>query len=493
MEKTTGLHLYINVSNIGEIIKGEENKNDELKRSIHRLHTYFEGVTKVVNHFDADVEKFTYGRAHIYIEQLEDESDADFNQRILDLIVALFKFGYDVFNEINKYSSYTKFKFQAGADYDEFYKHDIDGMDEFTTIGTVANVAAKLTSFAGNKAIYITDNAGKKLPKDEKGHFTLLDEDELKEVQEKLKGNPLIYSATYTDLTVSEKVTKLMESLKDECDKTANSLNLVDMTFEDAKSKINFSRLSRKKNKQITAGILYGDLRGFTKLFNVSGNNLDNLALVLKEVYKEFDAAVTEKDGVRVQFQGDRIVAIFNSFTDELELDIVRMFEASLVLKDKINALSDTYSEQLGNKKLKIGIGLCYGEYYATRLGLRSYTDNIVLGSTAAKGDTAEDKYAEDQDIAVTKEFKNKIDELKDESTKSQVIANCLDAISTTGFYKTSISQSDFDTKVTEQEKLNKRAAYASVNILTASHVKAVDGIERTVRPHGNPIRKYRR
>ncbi len=493
MDKTKGLHLYINVFNIGDIIKGEESKNEELKRSIHRLHTYFEGITKVANHFDANVEKFTYGRAHIYIEQLDDESDTDFNQRVLDINVALFKFSYDVFNEISKYSSYTKFKFQAGVDYGEFYKHDIDDLDEFTTIGPVANVSAKITNFAGNKTIYITDEARKKLPKDEKEHFKLLDEDKLKEIQEKLKGNPSIYSAAYTDLTVSEKVTKLMDSLKEECNKTANSLNLSDMTFEDATSKINFSRLSRKKNKQITAGILYGDLRGFTKLFNVSGNNLDNLSLVLKEVYKEFDAAIEEKDGVRVQFQGDRIVAIFNSFTDEPQLDIIRMFEAALILKNKINAISDTYSEELGNKKLKIGIGLCYGEYYATRLGLRSYKDNIVLGFTAAKGDKAEDEHADDQEIAVTKEFKEKVDELKDESDKSQVILNSLTPISTTGYYKTTISQDEFETKVAEQEEINKVADYASVNILTASRVAAIDGIERTVRPHGNPIRRYKR
>lgn len=488
MEKTNGLHLYVDVLNMEEIIRGEEEANDELKRSIHRLHTYYTGLTKAVKHFGGDIEKFTVGRAHIFIEQLEEEDDETFYMRVLDLVVACFSYCYDVFNEIGKYSQYTKFKLRAGLDCGEFYKYEITAMDEFTTIGGVANIAAKLTGYAGNKKIYLTYDARQKLPKEERDKFGLLDSDELAEIQARLKGNPVIYSAEYTSLSKSDKVIKLMETLEEECDEVANQINLSEMKFEDSRSKIDFGRLSRTKNKQIEAGIFYADIRGFTKLFNVSGNNLDNLSVVLEKIYEEMNEATNGQDGVRVQFQGDRIVAVFNTFNGEEKFDVVRMFEAALILKDKIAEVNTLYNGYLGGKEVKIGIGLCHGEYYATRLGRRNYMDNIVLGSTANKGSIAEDRYADDGEIAVAKGFKERIYSLKDDSLECQVIADCLSAINSTGYYKTSIDYQDYLAKIEEQKQENEKAKLLSIGILKATGTEALYGKERNIRPYGKPV-----
>lgn len=488
MEKAIGIHFYIGVPNFGEIIKGEETANDEVKRSIHRLHTYYIGLIAVAKYFDASIEKFSGGRAHLYIEQNDEETREDYIVRCMKLMVASVRFVYDAFNDLGKYSQYSKFAAHGGADYGEFYKYDIDDLDEFTTIGGVANIAAKIASAAPKQYIYITHDLYVQLSSELKDCFSLLDEQDLREIQERLKGNPNIYQAKYSDLFSDDsEIEQLVEDAKKECNNVANNMNLSDMQFENANAKINFSILSRKKSKHISAGVLYADIRGFTKLFNVSENNLDSLAIVLQDIYKELNQAVTEHDGVRVQFQGDRIIAVFNSFSSEIDLDLVRMFRAALSIKDKINALNEVHSELLSGKKLKVGIGLCYGQFYATRLGKANHKDNQVLGKITEQGDIAEDRYADDQEIAVNKSFKEQAESYSNDSITCSVILDTLTAVSTTGYYRTSITLDEFNDAVEEAiNEAEKESAHKVAIALTSSReIMTPLGGERVLKPWG--------
>lgn len=489
MDKTIGMHFYIGVPNLGEIIKGEETANDEVKRSIHRIHTYYVGVISITKHFEANIEKFSAGRAHIYCEQKDEESDEDYISRCAKLMIGLVRFVYEVFNGLSKYSQYPKFTAHGGADYGDYYKYDIADMDEFTTIGGVANIAAKIASASPQKYLYITGAVYTKLPNIIKDCFNLLDEEDLKELQERLKGNPNIYRAIYSDIfNDDDEIKQLLADVEEECKVVANSLNLSDMEVEDANAKINFSILSRKKTKHIKAGILYADIRGFTKLFNVSGTNLDDLAVVLQDIYDALNHAATEYDGVRVQFQGDRIIAVFNSFNKEADLDLVRMFRAALVIQEKISELSEQNKELLSGRKIKIGIGLCYGQFFATRLGKATHKDNHVLGVIAEQGDIAEDRYAEDQEIVVNKSFKEQAQSLGDESITCSVIHRKLKSISTTGYYRTLITLDEFNEAVEEAiEEATKNSATKKVAAALTSSIEIMTprGSERVLKPWG--------
>lgn len=468
MEKTSGFHLYVNVKNMDTIIKGDEEKNDDLKRSIHRLHTYFCGLTKAVKKYDGIIEKFTNGRCHIFAEQGENETDGKYKERINDLLVATMYFTDEIFNGIPKYNSYENFKIQAGMDFGDFYKYDIDGMDEFTTIGAVANVAAKLTGFCPTSEIYITADARNKLDSRDKELFTQLDKDKEAEIQEVLKGSPSIYHAKYKALVKRDLVESFLETLKDDTSTFANSVNLTEIEFEEARTKIDFSRLSLKKNKQITAGLLFADIRGFTKLFNISGNNLDALTTVLSSIYENLNKAVETQEGVRVQFQGDRIVAVFNKITGQSKDEVIRLFEAALAIKDCVSKINEEYEGELNGKTIKIGIGLSYGEYYATSLGTRNYKDRLVLGATAMAGDIAEDRYAMDGDIVLSQEYQKRIKKIADDGCiEGIVIVDDSKAISKTGFYKTSMNQATyekekedvlFELQTAQEERKNKIA-----------------------------------
>lgn len=488
MDKTTGIHFYIGVPNIGEIIKGEETSNEEVKRSIHRLHTYYCGLISIVKHFRASIEKFSSGRAHIYIEQIEEENNDDYTTRCIKMMIASIRFVYDVFNGLGKYSNYPKFAAHGGADYGDFYKYDIADSGEFTTIGGVANIAAKIAGSASKKYLYITEDVYKKLPCEIKNTFILLEDEELQEIHERLKGTPNIYRVIYSDLFTEEgEITQLLEDVAEECKTIANSLNLSDMEVSDATAKINFSNLNRKKTKHIEAGVLYADIRGFTKLFNISDSNLDGLAVVLKDIYVALNQAVAEYDGVRAQFQGDRIVAIFNSFSQETELDLVRMFCAALLIKDKMDDLNEKHKERLSGRKLKVGIGSCYGQFFAMRLGKAAHKDNHVLGAISEQGDIAEDRYAEDQDIVVNKSYNDKVKSLSNESIACSVIASNLTAISTSGYHRTSITLKKFNDEVERatEEAQNKAAKKVAIALTSSREIPTPRGSERILKPWG--------
>jgi len=489
LDKTIGMHFYIGVPNLGEIIKGEESTNDEVKRAIHRLHTFYTGLIAIAKHFEASIEKFSNGRAHIYCVQKDGEADEDYISRCIKLMIGSLCFVYEVFNNLGKYSQYPKFKAHGGADYGEFYQYEINGMDEFTTIGGVANIAAKIAGASYPKYLNITDVVYAKLPTETKKYFNLLDEEDLEELQKRLKGNPNIYRAIYSDVfTDDEEIKQLLDDVEEECKTVANSLNLSEMEFENANAKINFNYLSRKKNKHIDAGILYADIRGFTKLFNVSGTNLDALAAVLQDIYDVLNQAADENEGVRVQFQGDRIIAVFNSFSKEADLDLVRMFRAALVTKVKISELSEQHKELLAGRKLKIGIGLCYGQFFATRLGKAANKDNHVLGAIAEQGDIAEDRYADDQEIVVNKSFKEHAESLRDESIACSVILSKLSSISTTGYYKTSLTMDEFNEAVEaaiEEATKNSAAKTVAAALTSSTEIVTPRGSERVLKPWG--------
>ena len=44
MEKLEGIHFYINIKNLNQVILDEEEKNGEVNHSIHALDTYFSNI-----------------------------------------------------------------------------------------------------------------------------------------------------------------------------------------------------------------------------------------------------------------------------------------------------------------------------------------------------------------------------------------------------------------------------------------------------------------
>lgn len=458
MEKLNGIHLYVNIKNILDIIKHEEHKDEDLKRTIHRLQTYFVGFTKVITIFGGRVEKYTGGRAHVVIEISDNNKDIE---QAIKTVVACLMFNNDIFNSLSKYSQYKypNFKVHAGMDYGEYVWYEIeDDLSECedTTIGGVANNSAKIQSFANKDYIYIMDRLYRELPQKLKDKFIELDNQKMKEIKGKIK-NSKIYEAKYNavfDDSVMKDISKKLEDVKKKVEEEANKLNISEITFSDAKVKVDFSKLSINNNKKLHGGILCADIRGFTKLFNKNDSNLDELCEVMKELYSVMATTVNEESGIKVQYQGDRIVALFNDF-DGGDPYIIRMLRSAFRLNDRIQELNSRsdISEKLKNNGIAIGIGCGCGNIIATRLGTHGNKDNIILSYASKEADKCEDDYAGKNSIVICKLLH---DEILDEAKNSnyieyKVLQDIFISISTTGYYSTSTTYSGFKEQIEER------------------------------------------
>ena len=488
MDKNIGIHFYINIKNLIDIIKEEEKIDDDLKRTLHRLNTYFVGFSKLIKQYGGFVEKYTSGRAHVIFKQKNEEDEIDEN--VLEALVACYIYTNNIFNSLGKYSKYTKFKIHGGIDFGSYYDYNIvDAVngDEYTSIGSVANNSAKVQSFAPKDYVYAMGKFVDKLPTSLKSKFIRLSDEEVDELYGKIKSK-VIYKAKYNDIFDESRLSEIeanLDDVKKRVEDESKSINLKDISFEGVNKQLSFDRLSLKgTNKKIEDGyVLCADIRGFTKLFNNNDNNLDNLKDVMEDMYIIMGDVTNDSKGTKVQYQGDRIVIVYNDYSDE-EDAIVRMLKAAFTLNSKIQNLNndEDIKEKLGSNKIYIGIGCGSGKLIATRLGLNGNNDNIVLSDAYKIADKAEDEYAEKSQVVIRKELKEKIEE-KDESSNEltySTLIQLFESIGKSGFYKSSATIEEFNEKLSENEQTQNSINKYAIN---NSQIRNNQGNEGPKRP----------
>jgi len=411
-----GIHFYININNLNAIIKNDETDHDDLRRTFHALNTFTAAMEKFANEFeDVEVEKFTTSRLHFYIPIYENK-DAVINE-MLEIIVfarALTTF----INKNSKYQSLVNFKIGAGADYGkytEFPFEDTDsGLNEMTTIGAPANRAAKLQSLCNDGKVLISKEVYQMLPNSIKRIFFGNDEATVELVRK------------YSDLFAYEaEIAEIADSLAGNYEKReergleyastiANNLNLKDINISDARNKLSFDNLTISNIKDVDeAVILFADIRGFTK--KVDENNLAEMKQLTQTVLTMMNKEIRNRDGVHVQFQGDRESAVFNHYSDESEDYAFRAVLSAMRMLDHVDEINKTRVD-----KLNIGIGCSLGEIYATRIGMkkRDKKFNVTMGQTVKEADDAEDNVAgvgitsKKTEIAITEDMYNYLSKL---------------------------------------------------------------------------------
>lgn len=373
MVKNEGIHFYINISNMDQVIADEEKRIKKVNHSVHSLDTYFSMIENFgKSHFPKTfvVEKITGSRLHMYVMDTIGEAF-----RIMAEVSAFaYKLSSYLNYEISKYKTLLNFQIQIGACYGEFYEFTFstDNFEEDTTIGYAANYAAKLQGISSKSYISISSNIYEELDEEYKKVFSVKEDDSIKKYGQNYYATTNIGKLkTEIDYTEDLEKTKLY----------ANTLNLGEINFSDVRQSINFDNLSKKDCKKVIGIPFYADVRGFTGQFKKDDSNLEEMSQKTQEILETMYEIVRNNKGIHVQFQGDREMALFHDYDGySCVSDAVA---AALRIIDKVK-----------DYQVCVGVGTSLGILFAAKIGARGEKDNILLGSTVTQADRYEDEKA---------------------------------------------------------------------------------------------------
>ena len=285
-------------------------------------------------------------------------------------------------NNIPKYKTLLNFQIQAGACYGHFYNFvfKTETTDEETTIGYVANYAAKLQGLSNVGNISISSNIYDRLDVTYQKRFTLK-----RSVKIEKYGQQCYYETSIGSLSTSIEKHEDLEYSR----AYANQLNLSSMEFRSAQKALSFDSLSKKEGKKIDGIPLFADVRGFTNQFDKKDINLEEMAKKTQKILSSMYGVVEGNHGIHVQFQGDREFALFHDYPGyKCCLDAVI---AGLKIIDAVKEC-----------QVSVGVGQSMGKMFAAKIGARGEKDFILLGSTVIEADYYEGEMAGENQLVIS-------------------------------------------------------------------------------------------
>jgi class 3 adenylate cyclase len=167
--------------------------------------------------------------------------------------------------------------------------------------------------------------------------------------------------------------------LKD--DKALYPLNQIE--YSDAEVLIDMDSLGITNNKRVLAASIFGDVSGFTAYIDKSvGEGEAKSALrVLHAIRKEMASIVKHDfDGLRVQFQGDRVQALFHLPKGDDEHIGRRAVDTAIALNSAMELVIKKLLPEA--KELGIAVGVSIGTTLVSKLGTRGHRDRICIGDS---------------------------------------------------------------------------------------------------------------
>lgn len=384
MNYHNGLHFYINITNFDNVVSDEEIRTGKVNHSIHELDTFFSRIEAFGKAHYKDtfvVEKVTGARLHMYV--------LDRVESAFDTVSEISKFANKLASYLNgnvpKYKSLINFSIQIGACYGKFYDFTFrsNDIEEETSIGYAANYAAKLQALSSPAYISISSNIYEKLDSEYRSGFSIKSDNRIKKYGQQYYATILINNLK-TELTYEE-------DLK-EAKIYADKVNLGDIQFSSATQPIKFDHLSKTICKEVRGIPFFSDVRGFTSKFEEDDSNLVEMSEKTQKILATMYSTVRKYDGIHVQFQGDREMALFHDYGSYNCIEDA--VQAGLRLIDKIHGF-----------QVSVGIGESIGKLFAAKIGARGEKDNILLGTTVTEADRYEDELAGENQVVISKEI----------------------------------------------------------------------------------------
>ena len=393
MIREAGLHFYICLHNLNNVLLDEEDRTGEVNHTIHAMDVFFSSVERFSKQLSENitVEKITGSRLHLYI--------TDDVKSSYEVLIKISAYSYCLINFINndisKYKTLKDFCINIGADYGHFhvFEFKIGDYSEITSIGYVANLAAKLQVRCDNNELNISQTLYEALSTEDRSEFKKVVDPSLGKYKQ-----TCYYSIK---LSVASFGFSFSSALKDSISEYANSINLTDIKNSEISSKLDFSRLNTKHCKRLNGIPVFADIRGFTEQFNEDDTNLEEMTFKTQSILSTLYDVSTAHGGIHIQFQGDRELALFHNKNSYVENGVYHVeqtcFKSAVLASMRMIDAVKKFSVQ-------IGVGEDFGKLFATKIGARGEKDNILLGETVITADKMEDEYAGENQVVITDE-----------------------------------------------------------------------------------------
>lgn len=390
-----GAHTYVHVSNFAKLASAEIDDEDEYKGFIRMVHIYQREVGHIIEDiFDGVRIHFQGAKVHTLFYRPIDDGGAIATKAVL-LQATLKDFVKNVFNPT--FSDYDDFEIAGGSDLGNAIgtKNGKHGDRELLFLGAPANYAAKIISSHGR--LRLTDRVYDELP------------DNLKEICNEVSGEDNLYQISVTQSKLDELLEEYeidwdRDKSQERIDADLEKFKIEDIDYSSAKTLIKIDDLGITNNKRVKAASIFGDVTGFTAY-------IDGATTVTKQkeclknfhvIRNEMAKVVTEDfDGVRIQFQGDRVQAIFHLPEDngaDIATDAV---DAAVALQ---SSMEKTLRACLtGISSLEMAVGVDMDTTLVTKLGEHAHRDRICLGEPVETAASKEERCAGGE-IGITSE-----------------------------------------------------------------------------------------
>jgi hypothetical protein len=317
----------------------------------------------------------------LFYRPVDDAKELASSAVLLQLVLK--DFVASVFNPA--FPHYDPFKIAGGADIGDVIgtRNGSRGDRELLFLGPVANRAAKIVGSAGR--LRITGDLYEVLPED------------LGEVCEEADGGlyriKRISQSHLDGLLESHGIGWDREKSSQRIQDDKQRFPLKDVSYGTANKLIDLDALSIHKSKKMLAASVFADISGFTAY--VDGAETDeekkSALRVFHAIRKELATVIKgDYEGIRVQYQGDRVQALFYLPKDEEEAIVAEAVEAAAGLQSSIE---HTVKEALPEAEdLGLAVGLDVGTTLASKLGTRGHRGRICIGVPVENGAELEER-----------------------------------------------------------------------------------------------------
>lgn len=382
VRRVQGSHIYVDIPNFHEAVGSAGEDKEKQKKLLRAASVLRKGQGELFDDDDVGQIQLQTARQHaLGFKPYDSEKESQATERAKRAVITAItqhSYIYESFNPVFK-EDVGDFEAASGIAVGTSFITNIGykGERELISLGTCANLGAKIIDQSQKDSITITKDVYDLLPDCLKEHFK----------KSRTVAQAVTYQAvglrwgTYPNLAKTLNVDFDAEKLKKKTRERRDDLPPKDMNITEAEVLIDIDALTEKNSKRTSAVPIYADLAGFTKYVQEAEGDDEGIKSLVRKLHiirHEFHSVMKKDyDGLVIQHQGDRIVGIIHLPSDDFDKRCNTGLDIAIGLQ---SSMKHVLNERLDGKDIHVAIGLDVGKTLITRLGKKGEREVICLG-----------------------------------------------------------------------------------------------------------------